>query len=299
MHPPNRCVRINLSEMKAQLFKSLGPARSVQYFDCLQRLLSLRLSKVEFDKLCLKLLGKENLSLHNQLIRAVQLNASIRKISTLGLNGEANFVSLSHKRASENGRWRSHDSQKLLHHHQQPIGDAFTSGQNRCKSQALVVERCNNVDKFRRRQHHTPIRTLFHQVSERGHSSRSYDNGELPDTISLKEQMQQIAINQGLKGVTLDCANMLSLGLNSYLKTLIASCIQLVRTGSMNKVPCTSHQRDQVQQKVGNGVFLQEEKPRFPITMLDVRAATELIPQELGEDWPSMLERISVHAMKG
>lgn len=333
MQPPNQCSRINISELKAQLFKRLGPERSAQYFDCLHRLLSLRLSKFEFNKLCLKLLGKENLSLHNHLMRAVLHNASIESISphipvhskgacvtadnrplslrknlttSVGLNGEANLVSLSRNLENkigdgvlENGSSRSHDSQKPLQHHQELIGDTFVSGQNWFKSGALVVERENNAHKFSRSQLQAPFRTPFHPFSGRSHCSRSYDNNGLLDTNSLREQMQHIAADQGLEDVTLDCANLLNIGLNSYLKTLLVSCIQLART-STSKQALKSLQRDQLLQRLGNGVFLQEERSRFPITMLDVRAAVELMPQELGEDWALLLERISVvHGMKG
>ncbi|KAK9099857.1 hypothetical protein Scep_023287 [Stephania cephalantha] len=72
--------RINLSELKAQLVKKLGPERSRRYFDYLSRLLSQKLSKGEFDKLCLRVLGRENLPLHNQLIRSILKNAYHAKV---------------------------------------------------------------------------------------------------------------------------------------------------------------------------------------------------------------------------
>ncbi|XP_031398077.1 uncharacterized protein LOC116208673 [Punica granatum] len=335
MQPPNRHLRINLSELKARLVKRLGPERSDQYFDCLSRLLSLRLSKFEFDKLCLKLLGKENLPLHNQLIRAVLQNACSAKIpppmpghirgaclaseneplplrknsiTSPPLNGERNLVSrpdcLGNKigyGVLESGTLKSCDSQKPLQHHQELMGDIFVSGYNRGKSRALVVEGENNVYEFSRSQLQAPVGTPCHPGTARSRCSRSYDSGGLLNTDSLREQMQHIATYQGLEGVTVDCASLLNIGLNSYLKTLIGSCIQLARTRSVSKL-CQhrSFQRDQLQQKLVNGVFLQEDTLRFPITMSDFKAAMELRPQELGEeDWPLLLEKISVHAMKG
>lgn len=331
MQPPNQCSRVNLSELKAQLFKRLGPERSVQYFDCLNRLLSLRLSKFEFDNLCMKLLGKENLALHNQLIRGVLQNACSAKIpphmrvhskgpcisaangplhlrknltTFLGLNGEGNLVSLSRNPVNkisngvlENGSLKSCESQKPLQHHQELRGGTFVSGYKRVKSQALVVEEENNVHKFNRSQLQVPVRNLFHPVTVRNRNQCSvlYDSDSLLGTKSLREQMQHIAADQGLEGVTLDCAKLLNLGLNSYLKTLIASCIQLARTRSTSKLK--NLQGDELQWKLGSGISLQEERSRSLITLLEMKAAIELRSQ-VGEDWPLLVEKISVPLMK-
>ncbi|KAL5756709.1 hypothetical protein ACOSQ2_021455 [Xanthoceras sorbifolium] len=67
--------RINLAELKAQLVKRLGPERSKLYFFYLNKLLSLELSKVEFNKFCLRIIGRENLKLHNKLIHSILKNA--------------------------------------------------------------------------------------------------------------------------------------------------------------------------------------------------------------------------------
>ncbi|KAJ0750969.1 putative transcriptional coactivator Hfi1/Transcriptional adapter 1 [Helianthus annuus] len=76
MQPPKQQHSwINLVEVKGQLVKKLGMERSNRYFDYLNRFLSLKLSKREFDKLCLMTIGKDNIRLHNQLICAVLKNA--------------------------------------------------------------------------------------------------------------------------------------------------------------------------------------------------------------------------------
>jgi hypothetical protein len=67
--------RIDLRELKAQLEKRVGPDRSRRYFGYLNGYLSERLSRQDFEKLCLQTLGKENLQLHNRLIRSVLYNA--------------------------------------------------------------------------------------------------------------------------------------------------------------------------------------------------------------------------------
>ncbi|KAJ0985098.1 hypothetical protein J5N97_003454 [Dioscorea zingiberensis] len=72
--PPQQS-RINLGDLKSQIVKKLGPERAHQYFDHVNRLLSQKLSKHEFNKLCISTLGRENVALHNQLIRSILRNA--------------------------------------------------------------------------------------------------------------------------------------------------------------------------------------------------------------------------------
>ncbi|XP_059291635.1 uncharacterized protein LOC132045118 [Lycium ferocissimum] len=80
MQPPHQHSRINLAELKAQLVRKLGPEKFKQYFYYLNRLLSLKISKVEFNKLCLRILGRENIPLHNQFIRSILRNACSAKV---------------------------------------------------------------------------------------------------------------------------------------------------------------------------------------------------------------------------
>ncbi|CAN6229886.1 unnamed protein product [Urochloa humidicola] len=67
--------RIDLRELKAQLEKRVGLDRSRRYFGYLNGYLSERLSRQDFEKMCLQTLGRENLQLHNRLIRSVLYNA--------------------------------------------------------------------------------------------------------------------------------------------------------------------------------------------------------------------------------
>lgn len=67
--------RIDLREIKSKIVKTIGPERAKKYFQHLERFLSSKLSKNEFDKLCLVALERENLPLHNHLIRSILFNA--------------------------------------------------------------------------------------------------------------------------------------------------------------------------------------------------------------------------------
>ncbi|KAK4783603.1 hypothetical protein SAY86_007977 [Trapa natans] len=70
-------LRIDLGVLKARIVKSIGAERSKHYFYYLNRFLSQRLGKSEFDKLCIRVLGRENLPLHNHLIRSILKNACL------------------------------------------------------------------------------------------------------------------------------------------------------------------------------------------------------------------------------
>lgn len=71
--------RIHTWEIKIQVERKLGRSRAEKYFDLLTKYLSLKLNKNEFNKLCIDTIGRENLFLHNQLIRSIIKNACASK----------------------------------------------------------------------------------------------------------------------------------------------------------------------------------------------------------------------------
>ncbi|KAK0583071.1 hypothetical protein LWI29_033023 [Acer saccharum] len=72
--------RINTLELKDLLVKKIGLQRGERYFDQLGRLFSLKISKFEFDKFCIRTIGRENIPLHNNLIKSIIKNASVAKV---------------------------------------------------------------------------------------------------------------------------------------------------------------------------------------------------------------------------
>ncbi|KAM6544183.1 hypothetical protein CsatB_008630 [Cannabis sativa] len=72
---PQQYSRIDLADLKAQLVKRIGVERSKRYFHYLNKLLSQKLSKKEFDKFCCRELGNENITLHNHFIKSILKNA--------------------------------------------------------------------------------------------------------------------------------------------------------------------------------------------------------------------------------
>ncbi|KVI08958.1 uncharacterized protein LOC112522682 [Cynara cardunculus var. scolymus] len=73
------CSRIDTFELKVQMERRLGAQKAEKYFNLLTRYLSLKLGKSEFDKLCIRLIGRENVRHHNELIRAIVKNATVSK----------------------------------------------------------------------------------------------------------------------------------------------------------------------------------------------------------------------------
>ncbi|XP_057466183.1 uncharacterized protein LOC130755715 [Actinidia eriantha] len=145
-------------------------------------------------------------------------------------------------------------------------------------------------------------------LAGRSDFANSFNSGGLLDTVALRQRMEQIATSQGLGGVTMDSAKLLNNGLDAYLKGLIRSCVVLVgaRSGHEPRKNCTN--KHQAHVKAINGVSLghhhhlqsnnpplesiKERKLDCPISLLDFRVAMEVNPQQLGEDWPLLMEKI-------
>lgn len=123
--------------------------------------------------------------------------------------------------------------------------------------------------------------------------------------------MEQIAATQGLGGVTLECANTLNNMVDIYLKRLIRSCVELVGARSRSDKSKYPVQKQQIHGKLINGLWpsnhlhsqsgcgpVEEQRGVHSVSLLDFKVAMELNPQELGEDWPLLLEKISMQAFE-
>ncbi|KAF5748080.1 hypothetical protein HS088_TW04G00029 [Tripterygium wilfordii] len=149
-------------------------------------------------------------------------------------------------------------------------------------------------------------------VASSGKFFSCYDSGGLSDTETLRKRMEQIATSQGIGGVSLECANTLNNMLDVYLKRLIRSCVQLVGGRSAQFAKQGPTHKQQVPGKIINGIWpsnhlhmqssgepvdcMQEKKSRCSISLLDFKVAMELNPQQLGEDWPLLLEKICMQS---
>lgn len=77
MAPRSHYSRIDTLELKSQIFRKVGRQRAEKYFYNLQKLLNLKLSRLEFEKSLYSTIGKENVALHNLLIKSILTNACL------------------------------------------------------------------------------------------------------------------------------------------------------------------------------------------------------------------------------
>ncbi|KAK7330974.1 hypothetical protein VNO77_25181 [Canavalia gladiata] len=66
-------------EQKLHIERRLGGVKSRKYFNLLSRFLSLKISKLEFDRLCIATIGRENVPLHNCLLKSILKKACLSK----------------------------------------------------------------------------------------------------------------------------------------------------------------------------------------------------------------------------
>ncbi|GER54138.1 transcriptional adapter 1 [Striga asiatica] len=365
MQPPRQHSRVNLAELKAQIAKKVGPDGSKQYFYYLNRFLSLKLNKSDFDNLCLKILGRENIPLHNHLIRSILINASTSKtpppaksaIHTGSKDSDNNHIPngphhantaqqpssfangvdillpISPKKARTGLRDRKSGDRKSkstlglngkTNFTPQPPPNDF----NAVPENSSVLRRCTGENRSLNSEKEkepsslpmSPIRAplgvpFCYKGSSGGYKGSFFSDGVLWDSVSLRERMEHIALGKGLEGVSLDSADLLNRGLDSYMKRLISSCIELVGSRKGNEVSKSSSSvnKQYGYSKPVNGVRpgyknlvqssgklpeVHEQINYCPISLRDFRVAMEMNPRNLGEDWPLLMEKICVKAFE-
>lgn len=102
-------------------------------------------------------------------------------------------------------------------------------------------------------------------------------NGNLPDTSSLRNRLEQNLEKEGFK-ISIDFVNLLNSGLDVYLKRLIEPCMLIANSRSGNKH--LKHQQ-----------CIEKQTGSVSASLLDFKVAMELNPRVLGNDWPIMFER--------
>ncbi|XVF15447.1 hypothetical protein REPUB_Repub09cG0154300 [Reevesia pubescens] len=75
--------RVDTLELKSQMERKIGRVKAEKYFNLLTRFLSLKISKPEFDRLCIGTIGRENVRLHNHFLRSIIRNVSLSKTPPL------------------------------------------------------------------------------------------------------------------------------------------------------------------------------------------------------------------------
>ncbi|KAG8364210.1 hypothetical protein BUALT_Bualt19G0104600 [Buddleja alternifolia] len=299
-------TRIDILELKDLIYQKIGQQRAEKYFDHLKRFLSSKLSKADFDRICIQTVGRENISLHNRLIRAILQNASQaknppQKSQKVGLK-------------VTNGYQRN-----CL---QSLYGDAFPQSPRKCrspinrdrkardrpsplgplgKSPSITIEETvrtqehpsasglhshwedgEEVEQFARSPS-LPIKAPFgvslkmgstqkkslHSVSN--FSETCQNSGELPNTRTLRSRLEKKLAMEGI-GISMDGVNVINNSLDVFLKKLIEPCLGISGSRCMDQTV--------------NGFN------RTYASMLDFQVAMESNPRLLGEDWSTQLEKI-------
>ena len=352
MPGPRHCPRISTFELKRQIERKIGRQRAEMYFDLLTRYLSSKLSKSEFDSLCVGLVGRENISLHNKFIQAIIRNACVsktppEKYSKMEglLNGKVpNGYQISSlqsicrdafTQSPRKGRTPSFRDRQFKDR-PSPLGPHGKSHNLACEDSVPKVQEqqsatellslgsrppleVNSVEDgeeveqaagspgiYSRSPVTAPLGISLNNKRTRklfGHGSTSflrtetcYFTGELPDMNCLKKRLEQKLEVDGLN-VSSDCVNLMNNGLDAYLKRLIRPCLSLAASRSEQKHHSQVHHQGI---SVPNGMmpmtYAQRANNSFSVSMLDFRAAVELYPTLLGEDWPIQLERFPLRA---
>ncbi|KAJ0247424.1 hypothetical protein HA466_0168340 [Hirschfeldia incana] len=326
--------RIDLAELKAHIVKKIGVERSKRYFYYVGRFMSQKLTKREFDKSCHRLLGRENLPLHNKLIHSILKNASLAKSPpqppankslVLGKEDGPNrndhvwsngvlpkvrsgtCVGTIRDRPSPlgpNGKVESSMNQPLCSREDKSgnrnavsIDDEAQEGRGRLVLSKGPVTAPLGVS-FCAASVGGPRRTV--PVSTRSDFISCYDSGGLTDAEMLRKRMESIAAAHGLGGVSGECSSVLSNVVDVYLKKLIGSCVDL-------SGPRSRQSREENVNGVWTSNSLQIQtsnqpcditQERHQVSLLDFRVAMKLNPTQLGEDWPLLRERMFMRSFE-
>ncbi|KAK6143604.1 hypothetical protein DH2020_023952 [Rehmannia glutinosa] len=302
-------TRIDTLELKDLIYQKIGHQRAEKYFDQLKRFVGLKLSKVDFDKSCILTIGRENISLHNRLIRSIVQNACSAKIppqkARKVVSGyQKNFSPVRRDRNFRErpsplgplGKSPSITCEETVSRIQQQ--QSGTELHSFCSRPPVAVEDGEEVEQFARnpsiRRWNSISAPLGVSINKSGARKSLYfgetcqRSGELPDTRSLRIRLEKKLASEGV-GVSSDGANLLNNGLDVFLKRLIERFMGI--SGSNGEMISGFN-------RILPGKYAEIQRKPSNASMLDFRVAMELNPSILGEDWSIQLEKICNYALQ-
>jgi hypothetical protein len=183
--PKRNYTRINVLELKALILRKVGRQRAGKYFDQLGKLVSSKISKTEFNKICIMTIGKENISLHNQLIKAILNNVCLAKVPPF--RGSAKIGSLN---AKDTNRQQSKSMQMRY-------GDAFPPSLGKGGSLATREGRlagCQNALGQLGKPRNLASKDLIYKTPEQQSATELNSLGSRPPiSVEDGEEVEQIA----------------------------------------------------------------------------------------------------------
>ncbi|KAL1296115.1 hypothetical protein AAHE18_19G259900 [Arachis hypogaea] len=234
-------TRIDTLELKALLGRRVGHQRADKYFDQLRRLFSSKISKSEFDRVCIMVIGRENIPLHNQFIRAILKNACLAKFPPPPKpRGSARLGSVSSVEVS-NGR----QSSSIL----TPSGDALS----RLAAQDLKFKaRQNSLGK---QQSLASDEFAFKTQEQQSATELNSLDSRAPVSVEDGEEVRQTAGSPSIQSrspVTAPLGISMNLGCNRKLASNVSLCSKYYpeTCHSMGDLPDTRSLRRRLEQKL-------------------------------------------------
>ncbi|XP_015942147.1 uncharacterized protein LOC107467536 [Arachis duranensis] len=232
--------RIDTLELKALLGRRVGHQRADKYFDQLRRLFSSKISKSEFDRVCIMVIGRENIPLHNQFIRAILKNACLAKVPPPKPRGSARVGSVSSVEVS-NGR----QSSSIL----TPSGDALSrlAAQDpkfKARQNSLGKQQSLASDEFAFKTQEQQSATELNSLDSRA-----------PVSVEDGEEVRQTAGSPGIQSrspVTAPLGISMNLGCNRKLASNVSLCSKYYpeTCHSMGDLPDTRSLKSRLEQKL-------------------------------------------------
>ncbi|PPD71885.1 hypothetical protein GOBAR_DD31222 [Gossypium barbadense] len=293
--------------LKSQIERKIGPIKAEKYFNLLTRFLSLKIGKPEFDRLCIGIIGRENVRLHNHLLRSIIRNASLSKnhpstgnklegaLSVKAANGyqRSNLKSMckDFPQSPRKGRTTNLRDQN----HPSPLGPHGKSRGTVCEDAVPRVQEQQSATELLSLGSRPPMSFEEGEEVDQVAGSPSI-HSELPDTGSLRKRLEKKLEMEGLN-MSVDCANLLNSNLDVFMKRLIKPCLELAGSRSGQKLIDQGHNWSTVSL---NGMrplgYAQKQNGSISASMLDFRVAMEINSPLLGVDWPTKLEKVCLHA---
>lgn len=184
--------------------------------------------------------------------------------------------------------------------------DSLVSEHSKEREEVLVVEDLKEL--LNRSLLQSPLGIQFSPLASINRCISSYDSGGLLESNARRERRLLIAAEQSLEGASIECANMLNNWLDAYIKRLIKYCIGFVGARCGYDLSKNSIYKQQFNGKLVNGILpglqfqsqctnrplegIQEWGQHLQVSLLDFKVAMEINPQQLGADWPLLLEEI-------
>ncbi|KAK9077212.1 hypothetical protein SSX86_005548 [Deinandra increscens subsp. villosa] len=314
-------ARIDTLELKALLYQKIGQQRSEKYFSLLNKLFSLQLSKSDFDKFCIRTIGRENLPLHNRLISSIVKNAALAKVPPPTIKKVASSLNVKVSQAPQR------NSLQTLY------GDAFPLSPRKSRSprDRRFKDRFSplgpNGPKLLQEVHQSP--TELHSLGSRppvevlsvedgeevgsgspGIQSRSPVTAPLGISLKLGPARKSLHHNSSSRPRTITCENSYELPDSRHLRgrleeklecerlTISDDCVNLINVGldaylKRLMEPCIGLLARARSKNGQTAPGSYRQRPRTPaVSVLDFSVAMECDSSKLGACWSTQYERL-------